>query len=122
MPIEPATLRTRRGEQGAARADVIRYGAARRYGAAGGSLLFGLALGMATLPFPLIHFVLPWLLPVFGLIGALAILRVRGRIAAVSGACPGCGAAVQATDPGTSDGEPVWLKCPGCGSPLELIL
>ena len=120
MPTEAATLWTRRGEQGTARAEVVRFSRARRYAAAGGSVLFGLGLGVATLPFPLLHLVLPWLLPIFGVLGAIAILRVRARVAGLSGACPACRAAVDAVDLGALDGEPIWLKCPGCGQPLEL--
>lgn len=122
MPTEQAKLRTRRGELTAARAELLRYGSARRYGAAAGSLAFGVAIGIASLAAPLLHFVLPWLFPIIGAVGAFAILRVRGRIAGVSGECPACHAAFEASNVGSIDGETVWLKCESCGQPLELVL
>jgi hypothetical protein len=122
MPTEQATLRTRRGEQGAAHAEVVRFAGARRYGLAAVSIGFGLAIGITSLAFPLLHFVLPWLFPILGVIGALALLRVRGRITGVTGECPACHAPFRAADVGSLDGEVVWLKCGACGQPLELLL
>ncbi len=87
---------------------------------AGAFLLGGLLGGALSLPIPLAHLVLPWLLPIVGAVGAVLAFQGRGRVTEVVGTCVDCGA------PFTADGgpleEPLWIRCPACNVPLRVQL
>ena len=122
MTTEPATLLTRDGRRAEALADVVRVSGPGRLVRAGVPVLGGLVLGAATLPIPGLHFFAPWFLPLLGLGMGWYLAGVRARVASASGPCPACGGPVDAGDLGGIGAEPVWLRCDGCGVPLELRL
>ena len=122
MATEAIRLRARGGAVGPGEAEVVRYGAARRLVHAATVLGAGGTIGLGTVLIPVVHLIAPW--AVLLLAGAVAayVARVGAWVGAVRGRCPACAAAVAEPALGTVGGEAVWLRCAGCGGPLELLL
>lgn len=122
MSDAPATLVARDGSTSAIRAELVTFGRSARWARAGGAVLAGIALGIVLIPVPPMHLVAPWLMPLLGLGLAAYLLGIRARIASIRGPCPRCAAEVAATELGSVGSEPVWVRCSGCGAPLEVRL
>jgi len=122
MSQEKAQLRTRDDRIVEVSAIVKRYGTASRLLRGGGTVLvFGL-LGLLTIPVPGVHLVMPWFLPLLGLGLGAYIARVSLYVGEVRGTCPDCSAEMVIEKSGAvARDEALWLRCPQCTLPMELL-
>ncbi len=121
MSAERAIVRSRDGRETEVSADIRRYGAGRRAGTAAAVFGTAVVLGASSIVVPGVHFVAPWLLPLLG--GGIA-LYLYNRVAVVDrvrGPCPSCGEAFCIEERGALGNDPLWLRCPHCGAPMELV-
>ena len=122
MPISKTQLRTRDGRQIEADAVIKRYGGATRALRGGGTVLIFFALGAMTIPVPGVHLVMPWFLPLLGLGIGGYVSQVSIWVGEVTGDCPDCSKAMVIEKSGAvAEDEALWLRCPHCKVPLELI-
>lgn len=120
MTTEPVHLVTRDHRRSPATALVTRRSIGARLARAAPVALLGAVLGVASLPIPAAHLVLPWLLPLLGLGIAAYLASVHTIIGDVSGTCPMCAGAITVTGGPLED--PMWLRCSACQAPLKLEL
>ncbi len=122
MALEKAQLRTRDGRQIDVEAEVKRYGGGARALRGGGTVLAFFIAGLLTIPVPGVHLVMPWFLPLLGMgIGAY-IGRVSLSVGEVTGECPDCHMHMTIAKSGSvAEDEALWLRCPHCKVPLELM-
>jgi hypothetical protein len=78
----------------------------------------GIFLGIGSILIPIAHFVLPWLLPIGGIIIGAWHASQKAIVNWVKGTCPMCGAAFQAEGGALED--PMWVRCTACAAPLRL--
>ncbi len=76
------------------------------------------ALGLATLPIPIIHLWLPWLFFLASLIVFARVWRRRTLVRGEAGACPRCAALVALTEQPLF--WPIETNCEGCGHSLVI--
>lgn len=119
---ERATLRMRDGATREGEAWVRRYGATFRTVTAVVILVTSLAIAAFSVVIPGVHFVAPWLVPMVGGGAAWFFFRREVVVDEVRGACPACAAAIAIERPGSLGDEPLWLRCPGCKAPVELLI
>lgn len=115
-----ALLRAHDGKESEVLAEIAQISSGARAARTLVPIAAGVLFGAMFLPVPGLHFFAPWALPLLGLGIGLYMSRVRASVSRVSGPCPRCGAQVEAADLGSVGADPVWLRCPGCGAPLEL--
>jgi hypothetical protein len=122
MTVEASQLRTRDGRFVEAQAEVVRYGTAARILRGGGTVFGFTAVGLMTIVVPGVHLVLPWLLPLIGLGLGAYIGRVTMKVGEVRGTCPDCAAEMVIGKSGAvARDEALWLRCPACTLPMELM-
>ena len=121
MPTESVQLRTREGATGEAQAEVTRYSAGRRLAVSLTLAVGGTVLGLSTLIIPGVHFVGPWLIPLLSLGIAGYLFRRTMVIGTVRGPCLSCGADMVLDEGGSVGNDAVWLRCPACNTPHELL-
>ena len=120
MPVEPVRLHTRDKRTVDGEADFVRIGGGAATVRALAFLVGGLVLGAGSIVIPVAHFVLPWLLPIVGVVAAVIAFRSRIKVPEVRVTCPECGsdAAIEA---GAWE-DPLWIRCPNCQLPLRVEL
>ena len=121
MPTETATVRTRDGRTALVQAEIRRDGATRRMVMAGSAVLAALLISLPAYAFPGIHCIL--LIPLYGVAAAVAFY-LMGRVAVVAGiegSCPSCDGGFQSDEGGPLGSEALWIRCPICETPLELV-
>jgi hypothetical protein len=77
-------------------------------------------LGAATIIVPGVHLISTWFIPLLGSGIALYVFRVHARIGTIDGRCPSCEA--EFSQNGGPYEDPMWIRCPSCSVPLELVL
>jgi len=118
MAPEAVRLHTRDKRVVDATAEITRYGAAVRILRGGAIAVVAIVIGAVTILIPVLHFVLPWAIPLAGF-GVGAYVALQGVIVGeVRATCPDCSAAIAA--PGGTASEDVWIRCPKCTLPLRL--
>lgn len=122
MATETLRLRTRDGREITGRAEVARVGASARLVRGGGLALGGLLLGGASIFVPGVHLISTWLIPLLAFGVAAYVVRIRARVGVVELTCPACGAEGRTEPVGALADEAVWIRCPSCAVPLELLL
>ena len=121
MATEAVSLHTRDGRVVEASAVVQRPSSGGRLAKVVGMAVGGLVLGAASIVVPVAHFVLPWALPIAGVLGAWMAWNTRAVIGEVRGVCPECSTAMVVPPYGAFE-EPCWLRCPQCSTPFALRL
>jgi len=122
MADEKTQLRTRDGRFIDADAYVKHYGAGARILRGGGTVVGFVCLGAFSILIPGVHLVLPWFLPLLGLGLGAYIARVSLYVGEVRGTCPDCDTDMVIEKSGAvAKDEALWLRCPHCTLPMELM-
>lgn len=121
MSLEALQLRTRDGSEGPAEAEVTHYSGGRRLAISAVIAVGGTVLGLCTLIIPGVHFVGPWLIPLLSLGIAGYLFRRTMVIGTVRGTCLNCHEAMVIDEGASVGNDAVWLRCPSCQTPHELM-
>lgn len=117
---ENVTVEDREKSRSEGTAEVTRFSGSQRLMKAVGVGVGGTILGLCTIIIPGLHFVTTWLLPLLSIGIAIYLYGRKGAVAAVKTTCPACGDPIEAE--GGAWEEPMWVRCPKCQAPLQVIL
>lgn len=122
MSTGAVKLRTRQGATTDARAELIVHGRTRRLATAAAIVACGVTVGAATIVVPTVHLFSTWAIPLLSIGIAAWATRVRARLLGAQGPCPACGAHVELPGVGAVDDDAVWVRCPACKAPIEIVV
>ena len=116
---EQVTIEDRNKQQAEGTAEIHRFGPSQRLMKALAVGVGGTIVGLCTIVIPGVHFVAPWLLPLLSIGIAFYLYGRKGTCDSVKTTCPACSASIEAE--GGPWEEPMWVRCPECEAPLQVI-
>lgn len=120
MPTENTVVRTRDRSESVVSAEITRYNLAVRLARSLPIFVGSVLLGAATIIIPAVHLISTWFIPLLGSGVALYVFRIHTKVGLIKGECPSC--TTEFDEQGGPYEDPMWIRCPHCAVPLELIL
>ncbi len=113
------TAQSMHGQRTPFEGELVDLSTAQRLGKALGFAGVALAIAAGAIFIPVVHFVVPPLAALTGIIGGVSIFaKTRQELREMSGTCPSCGASVHPKD--TRADFPVSVTCPSCEQLFQL--
>ena len=120
MSIETVQMKTRDGRTCDAELEIHRYALPTRLVRSVPIFVTSVVVGGLSILVPAVHLISTWFIPLLGTGIALYIFRIEAKLGDVSGCCPDCQESF--TQPGGPYENPIWVRCPRCSIPLQVML